>query len=150
MLRTTILLIACLFVAAPPQAGGAGFWTCSDGAWVAVGRPSYPAPVKACGSRLYIPKTKAQCEDVGGLWGPAGIFPKPICKVPTRDGGRTCGDTEECEGMCVADLTPAERNQLSRMRVALTKLGHCTPYSPVFGCMAIVRKGRLTGLTCGD
>jgi hypothetical protein len=99
---------------------------------------------------LHIPETEAQCREFGGRWGPVGIFPQPICRVPTRDGGRTCGDNDECEGMCLADLTPAERDRLRRERVTLSKLGHCTPYLQVFGCLPIVKKGQVTGLTCRD
>jgi len=70
--------------------------------------------------------------------------------MPTHDAGRICGDDDECEGMCLADLTQAERDKLRTKRVTLSKLGHCTPYVTVFGCMAIVRKGRVTGLMCRD
>jgi hypothetical protein len=52
--------------------------------------------------------------------------------------------------MCLADLTHAERDKLRTKRSTLSKLGHCTTYLPVFGCMAIVNKGRVTGLMCRD
>jgi hypothetical protein len=146
-----VLAVAALLAAASPSfAAGEGFWSCSGGAWHTVGRPAYPAPLKRCGSQLAIPETEAQCRDIGGRWGPAGIFPRPICRVQTRDGGRTCGDNDECEGMCLADLTDQERGKLKGKRAALSRLGRCAPYHPVFGCLAMVEKGQVRGVVCRD
>jgi hypothetical protein len=100
---------------------------------------------------LELPRTQAACEQAGGRWGPAGLFPHPICKMPTHDGGRVCGDNDECEGVCLAALTQAQRDRLMRgARQKLAILGKCTPITPVFGCMAIVEKGFVTGMLCRD
>lgn len=138
-----------LLLGATSASHAAGYWTCADGKWVAVGGPSYVMPSKLCGSQLEIPHTQPACEQAGGRWGPAGLFPKPICKVPTHDGGRICGDTGECEGLCLAALTPAQRDLLIK-RQKLQLLGKCTPAVPLFGCMAIVKEGFVTGLLCRD
>lgn len=92
-------------------------------------------PLKACGSKLEIPDTRSACEDVGSRWDRFGLFPREICRVPTHDGGRTCADTEECEGTCLASLT-REQTDLLRKHRKLKLLGKCTPHVPVFGCMA--------------
>lgn len=146
----SILLTAGIALATPSMAAGKSYWDCSSGSWTAVGRPIYPQPVKSCGSRLHIPASEEECRRVGGHWGPAGLFPAPICQVQTHDGGRVCGDNNECEGMCLADLTSAERYKLMRERRALVTLGHCSPYQPIFGCIAVVEKGLVRGVLCRD
>jgi len=73
--------------------------------------------------------------------------------MPTHDGGRLCADTGECEGLCLATLTSAQRDlvkQWTHGRQKLKILGKCTAYSPVFGCMAIVKEGFVTGIMCRD
>jgi hypothetical protein len=69
--------------------------------------------------------------------------------MPTHDGERPCADVGECEGLCLAALTPAQRNLVIK-REKLQLLGKCTPYSPVFGCMAIVKEGFVSGIMCRD
>jgi hypothetical protein len=106
-----------------------------------------------CGAQLETPRTQAACEQAGGHWGPAGLFPKPICRIPTHDAGRPCGDVGECEALCLAALTPEQRDLLVRPPHGQRKLemmGTCTPHSPVFGCMAIVEKGFVSGIQCRD
>lgn len=138
-----------LWVTNPSAAQSPGYWTCSDGKWIGVGQPQHVPPLKICGSRLEIPRTQLLCERAGGRWGPAGLFPKSICRLPTHDAGRICADTEECEGFCLAALTPAQRDFIGK-RQKLQVLGKCTPYAPMFGCMAIVKEGFVTGLICRD
>jgi len=145
-----LLLPILLWAASASLASAAGYWTCSDGKWTAVGAPDYAMPLKACGAELAIPRTQAACEQAGGHWAPAGIFPQPICRMPTHDGGRVCGDAEECEGFCLAELTSEQRDQMMRKPQKLAILGKCTPVTPVFGCMAIVKQGFVTGLLCRD
>lgn len=134
---------------AAPSAHADGYWACRDGSWIAMGRPLHAMPSKTCGSRLEIPGTRAACEDAGGLWDSFGLFPRKICRVPTRDGGRACADTEECEGTCLASLT-REQVDLLRKHMTLRMLGTCTPHVPVFGCMAMVERGIVSRMLCLD
>jgi hypothetical protein len=73
--------------------------------------------------------------------------------MPTHDGERPCADVGECEGLCLAALTPAQRDLAKnwiRLRQKQQILGKCTPYVPIFGCMAIVKEGFVTGMMCRD
>jgi hypothetical protein len=148
-----VLLAILLWGASPSLVHAAGYWTCSGDKWVAIGDPQHAMPSKSCGFSLEIPGTQLACEQGGGRWGPAGIFPKPICRMPTHDAGRPCADTGECEGLCLAALTPAQRDlaqQWVRLEQKQQILGKCTPSAPLFGCMAIVREGFVTGIMCRD
>ncbi len=141
--------VALSWTGVPAAAAQPGYWSCAGGAWIAVGRPLTPAPSRACGVEPAIPDDQAGCEKAGGAWGPVGIFPQPICRVPTADGGRPCADDGECEGRCLAALSPEQRDQVqSGGKLAL--LGACTPVRPVFGCMAIVEKGFVARILCAD
>jgi len=144
-----IVLVMLLWAGSASFAQAAGYWTCSGDTWLAVSDPQHAMPSKLCGSQLEIPRTQLGCEQAGGRWGPAGLFPKPICRIPTHDAGRVCADTGECEGLCLAALTPAQRDLVIK-RQKLQVLGKCTPHMPVFGCMAIVKEGFVTGLLCRD
>ena len=143
------LLAACLCAGNTSFAHAAGYWSCSGGKWIAVGNPQHAMPKKICGFELKIPRTQLACEQSGGRWGRAGLFPRPICKMPTHDAGQVCADTGECEALCLTALTPAQRDLL-RNRQKLKMLGKCAPVSPLFGCLAIVKKGFVTGLECRD
>lgn len=147
--RVLAITAFLLLATACAPAFAAGYWTCSDGVWVAVGEPRHLKPLKACGVDLSIPESEAACLAAGGRWAPVGIFPSPICRVPTRDGGRICGDDGECEGSCLADLTPAERAAAMKGET-INRLGRCTGESPVFGCMAVVREGGRASILCRD
>ena len=144
-----VLAAAFFCIGSTAVSHAAGYWKCSSGAWVAIARPQHAAPLKTCGSHLDIPHTQDACEKAGGKWGRAGLFPRPTCKIATRDGGRICGDADECEGLCLAPLTPGQRDLL-RKHVKLSILGKCTATMPVFGCMAIVNEGFVSGLLCKD
>ncbi len=145
----TALAVLLLALGGTSLARAEGYWTCSGDKWIAVGQPEHPVPLKSCGWVLQMPRTQADCEQAGGRWARAGLFPQPICTMPTHDGGRVCADNAECEGLCLAPLTPDQRALVvkkQKVRVA----GTCTPHTPVFGCIAIVNRGFVAGIMCRD
>ena len=144
-----IAAVALSCTGVPAAAAQPGYWSCAGGAWIAVGRPLTPPPSRACGVEPAIPDDQAGCEKAGGAWGPVGIFPKPICRVPPAPGGRPCADDSECEGRCLAALSSEQRDQVQDGG-KLALLGACTPVRPVFGCMAIVEKGYVARILCAD
>lgn len=147
LLAPAAVLIGFFALVAPAEA--AGHWVCRDGGWVAVGGPTHPRPLRACGARPAIPRVEADCLRAGGRWGRAGIFPTPICVMPTGDAGRICGDGDECEGACLATPSEVERARIAaRTPVALA--GRCTDRRPVFGCMYRVEAGVVRGRLCAD
>jgi Bacterial Ig-like domain (group 1) len=56
-------------------------------------------------------ETRKACAAVDGDWVKVGFALKESCVVPTRDGGKRCRDTQNCNGMCVApaDSSPGMR-----------------------------------------
>ena len=142
-------IVMALFMALSPDARAQGYWACVGEAWQAVGKPRHPKPGRDCNSRLAMPDTRPACEAAGGEWGPAGIFPTPICRMPTHDGGVACADSGECEGLCLAAPTALQLAAL-RERKTLKLMGTCSSKIPVFGCMAEVKKGYVKGLICRD
>ncbi len=152
MAKRSLLTVAATFfglavLVVPAHAGG--HWECRGTSWIAVGAPAHPRPLRTCGEKSGTPKNEAECLKRHGRWGRAGLFPKPICVLPTADAGRVCADTGECEGLCLADPTPAQRARLSA-REAVVLTGRCTRSRPVFGCMYIVTKGVARNRICLD
>ncbi|MBU0762373.1 MAG: hypothetical protein KKD39_05055, partial [Candidatus Altiarchaeota archaeon] len=78
------------------------------------------------------PKNKIDCEALGGRWGRMGLYPEEICNLKTKDGGRICMDSSECEGICIAELTPEERKKAQNSKIKAT--GKCSEYMKKAGC----------------
>jgi len=144
-----VMLAAFLLGGGPSFAEAGGYWSCAGGKWMAVGSPRHAMPSKPCGYLLVLPRTQAACEQSGGHWGPAGLSPRPLCKMPTHDGGHICADYGECEALCLATLTPDQRDLL-RAGHKLNVLGTCASVAPLFGCLAVVTRGSVTGIMCRD
>jgi hypothetical protein len=86
------------------------------GVAIAVGEANaWPAPdnSKLCtigGSGFYISRdaecidTRAKCEGKGGSWrgSVSGRGRSVGCDLPTKDNGKTCSDSSQCESICVA------------------------------------------------
>ncbi|MBI4094880.1 MAG: hypothetical protein HY435_01655 [Candidatus Liptonbacteria bacterium] len=94
--------------------------------------------------------SKAQCETAGGEWGQFGATKVEQCNYPTRDAGKACRSSDECEGDCFAELTEGEK-----VRVAsgeeIRKTGRCTARTlDIFGCNAHVEGGIVIGILCGE
>lgn len=143
-------VVALLLLLVPTSpAAAAGHWECRAGAWVGVGGPTHPRPLRACGDKPAVPRSEADCLRAGGTWRRIGIAPGPSCAVPTRDGGRICGDGGECEGLCLAAPTPDQRRSLAA-GLAVPLVGKCTTRRPVYGCMYPLVKGRVGRGICRD
>jgi hypothetical protein len=154
-LGLSVLLAMLFWTGSTSFTHAAGYWTCLGNKWAAVGDPQYSTPSKLCGSQLEIPRGQFACEQAGGSWGYGSPRRRGICKMPTHDGGRLCADTGECEGLCLAALTSAQFDLVTgwrgtRQKQKLQIFGKCTPSVPIFGCMAIVREGFVTGIRCQD
>ena len=50
-----------------------------------------------------LPQTEADCDAAGGRWGGTehGRGRIPGCNLPTRDAGKSCDHSDQCEGACV-------------------------------------------------
>jgi hypothetical protein len=150
MLRDIVPLVGVAIGAlSAGPATASDYWRCVDGQWTAVGRPTHPMPLRACGPRPALPRDQADCTAAGGHWGRAGISPVPSCRMPTRDAGRVCADDGECEGACLRTLTPAERDRL-RARDTVPGTGTCTTVVQPLGCQARVEQGVVRRILCLD
>lgn len=105
---------------------------------------------RATKSVIDIPKDKATCEAQGGRWGRIGLSPVESCNLPTSDAGTVCSDSSECESLCIADLSQADRDRLMRNRVTIETNGKCAPWRITVGCIPRVTEGQVTGLLCID
>lgn len=82
-----------------------------------------------------LPQSQAECEAAGGAWTVLGLpFPgKPAsCDLKAKDAGKSCSDSKECEGLCLA---PAASKAGSRTT------GLCSTYIGNFGNIHSVEAG---------
>lgn len=129
-----------------------GYWQCDGTTWVAVGAPEHPEPLVVCGGTGTGEGgavTEELCEKAGGIWGPIGLFPEPICTQRTLDAGRYCADMGECAASCDAQLSEDEYQQMLDGEVVLTG-GTCSGATPLIGCHAMVFAGKVDGMLCID
>ncbi len=86
--------------------------------------------------------SREQCSKLGGTWRRAGLMQLEVCDVPTRDAGKTCRDSSECESLCVAQ-DGANASQAST--------GQCyKSFLTVGKCLSIVANGRISTAQCSD
>ena len=100
--------------------------------------------------RVEIPRDKESCEKQGGRWGRIGIMPKESCNLPTKDAGKICSDSNECEGACIAELAKEDYKKVWEERRTIRTKGKCTPWVIVVGCQARVQNGKVKGILCVD
>ena len=82
---------------------------------------------------------KADCVARGGYIDLV-TFNTEGCVVRTKDAGKSCGDSSECEGACLAPLNLEEGTPAT---------GTCAKDAGMFfGCTNIVTKGKAGGEVC--
>lgn len=81
-----------------------------------------PAP-EAAVAEPGTPKSDAQmaCEKRGDLWAKLPNSQAQTCVKRTKDAGKSCKTSKECDGECLA------------------RSGTCAPYTPLFGCNDILQ-----------
>lgn len=107
----------------------------------------------ACGStklfaennKASIPTSAKECLVQGGVWLKAGMSGQEICDMPTKDAGKTCHDSSECQSICVAP------NELPEQAFGSKAVGSCYKSTLLLGtCLARVTKGRTEPALCID
>jgi hypothetical protein len=89
------------------------------------------------------PPDQASCETLGGRWGRIGLNPREQCNLPAADAGAECLSSSECEGLCLAELSPDELDAAMRADKIVQAAGVCSAWRIVVGCVPMVEDGVL-------
>ncbi len=84
---------------------------------------------------LAVPATEAACNASSGAWlcrGLPGDGCRKACRIPTTDAGKTCRDSSECEGGCIAPSQSSRR-------------GTCSAFNLYWGCQFYLDNIRKAG-----
>ncbi len=90
------------------------------------------------------------CLKAGGTWEEISHDTQQMgCVLSTKDAGKICRDSSECQGGCMAILTD---EQLKRVEAGETLImdGQCSPITPMgMGCGPVVEGGKVS-ILCRD
>jgi hypothetical protein len=86
---------------------------------------------------------KETCIASGGTWQRAGWEQKSRCVRPTRDAGKSCTDSSQCEIACLAEKKPSEDASDLKGQCAATD-------NPFANCGTRIEKGRAVRTLCAD
>ena len=92
----------------------------------------------------FIPSSKESCEAAGGKW-EGGINE---CNMPTKDAGKACYESNDCEGTCIAELSKEEQEKVKK-EVLYTN-GKCSAWKINYGCLPFVEDGKVDRIICLD
>ena len=81
------------------------------------------------------PKTETDCIAQGGVWNKNDFSPRYWCVLKTTDSGKTCSDSNQCEGFCLADNETATS-------------GKCSELIAPTGCFSPMKNGWVQGTVC--
>lgn len=87
---------------------------------------------------------RQRCAAVGGEIRPSGLLGADHCIQTLPDAGDPCSSHEQCLGRCVLipERDPPKHGSLAK--------GMCEADDDIFGCTALVQKGRYEGTLCID
>lgn len=98
--------------------------------------------------KFTVPKDREGCEKIGGVWTRPGPRPTEECNIPTKDAGKICSKSSQCEGVCLAELNQDDMRKGMRGKLFKTQ-GKCSDYIKVMGCRAYVYLG-WAQVVCAD
>ncbi len=100
----------------------------------------YDTPAASATSSLVIVDESA-CKKAGGEWKPVGKSPKPVCNLTTADAGKDCTGPGDCQGSCLARLTPNQEHE-AIARGFVQAAGKCSVWRFTDGCRFYVEDGK--------
>lgn len=80
-------------------------------------------------------QTEDECRKVGGVWWSPGMPGNPgpkICDLPTKDNGKACSESSECEGYCLSS---------TKFFIPLFTKGKCSGSIHLVGCNNVLEAG---------
>lgn len=97
-------------------------------------------PVKT--EKPAVPKTASDCAVAGGLWQRVGLLQQFACVLNTKDAGKSCTDSKQCESACIL--------QDPKIKAGQPAVGQCHSTNMLFGCRAYVKDGIAEPTLCVD
>ena len=85
--------------------------------------------------------SEAECIRLGGKWGTNGLteVAGPFCAVPTKDAGKSCAGSSECQGRCLSASNASAGSRVS---------GNCSASFFAGACFTSVEAGRAEPRIC--
>jgi hypothetical protein len=85
---------------------------------------------------------KKKCEDKGGKFGDYGLLGYNVCNLPTKDAGKPCTSSRQCQGACINKKLMGKGRRAS---------GNCYEWRIARKeCFSQIEGGRSQGRTCND
>lgn len=138
--------LGCLAICLMLAIIGGGLWFISANLTVQATPTILRRPTKI----IEMPKDQPSCLAAGGKWGRIGLGPREECNLPTSDAGTACSDSSECESLCLAELSKADQERITRDKAIIQTKGKCAAWRIVVGCIARVENGQVKGILCID
>lgn len=91
-------------------------------------------------------KDRDTCTTAGGQYEMGGLLGYFRCTMDYADGGKTCSDTSECGGQCLA----TETSKFDPHKIIENQTGICQMNDNPFGCYEVIVKGVVQPTLCMD
>ncbi len=85
--------------------------------------------------------SEADCTKAGGQWKQVGLAGSLACVLKTKDAGKSCTDSSQCEERCLAIVDEKDSTKM---------IGQCQTTNQPFGCFAEMKNGVAQPPLCID
>jgi hypothetical protein len=149
LLAALIALVACSAGGSKPEAGqpsGGGNTLAQPPALVQTlndPTPEQPVPAGPPATSGASTVDPAACSAKGGEIRPVCLLGRPMCVAPYADAGKSCSDSDDCQGRCKAD--PAGGSAPGKKAN-----GVCEANNDPCGCFGLVEDGVIQPTLCVD
>ena len=90
------------------------------------------------------------CRARAGTMAYRGRTIEPVCVIQTKDAGKTCSASAECEGRCLIDIDKAKDEEWRAIAVGAAATGVCSAEELHFGCYIPIERGTAGHPVCAD